>query len=293
MSACPCTTHPAAPGADQRVAVFYLHGGGLLYGERDDLPAPYVRAFTDAGYELVCADYPLAPEAPLPRIVEAVHATWREAVGCRVAAGELDGCFLFGRSAGAYLALMLARAIARDAGPSPEGALPAPLGILDFYGYPGLTDPAFTQPARAYAKLPPVSEAEVNRIARPGDDPVTSGPKAQRYALYVHARQQPGAWLALLGLDGGAPDLTPETWSLTAGDIARLPPVFACHSAADEDVPYGVDKRFVRSCPAGVMRTVYDLPHDFDRDTVNPAGMQVYRAALAWMRATMERDGAL
>ena len=46
------TVYPPAAGADRRIAVFYLHGGGMLYGERDDLPAPYVRAIVDAGYTL-------------------------------------------------------------------------------------------------------------------------------------------------------------------------------------------------------------------------------------------------
>ena len=57
------TVVPPRAEADRHIAVFYLHGGGLVYGERDDLPAPYVRAFADAGYTLVCADYPLAPES--------------------------------------------------------------------------------------------------------------------------------------------------------------------------------------------------------------------------------------
>ena len=256
-----------------RIAVFYLHGGGLLYGERDDLPARWVDMLCGAGYELICADYPLAPECALPQIVESVMETWRESVGERLDAGELDGYFLFGRSAGGHLALMLAREIERRGGTRP-------LGILDFYGYPGLVDPSFSEPTAAYAKLPSVDADQVARIA--GGETVTSGPKALRYALYVRARQVPGEWLRLMGLDGSAPERTPEAWSLTAQDIAALPPLFACGSTADEDVPYGVGKRFARSCPKAVFKTVYDLPHDFDRDTSCEAA-KIYEEALAWM----------
>ena len=99
----------------------------------------------------------------------------------------------------------------------------------------------------------------------------------------MYARQHAGAWLELLGLDGSSPERTREAWNLSAEEIAALPPVFACASTGDEDVPYGLGKRFARSCPSAVFRTVYDAPHDFDRDTSRPEGMQMYRAAIAWM----------
>ena len=67
---------PPDEGRAHRGAILYLHGGGLLYGERDDLPRPYVDLFLEHGYSLVCADYPLAPEAPLVTIEASVDALW-------------------------------------------------------------------------------------------------------------------------------------------------------------------------------------------------------------------------
>ena len=274
------TVHAAAAGHDRHIAVFYLHGGGLLYGERDDLPAPYVRAITEAGYTLVCADYPLCPEAALPAVVDAVFDVWHEAVGARVAAGELAGYVLFGRSAGAYLALVLAREIHR-CGAAGGAELPQPLGILDFYGYYNLADKAFSAPARAYAELPEVPRAIAEAMVRPA--PLTAGPKALRYGLYVYARQHEGAWLDLMGLDGSAPERSPAAWSLSAADIAALPPLFVTASTGDEDVPLRASKTLARTAPSAVMKTVYYLPHDFDRDVTDPTGMQVYQQALAWL----------
>lgn len=273
------TVHPAAEAAARRIAVFYLHGGALLFGERDDLPAPYVSMITGAGYELVCADYPLSPETALPQVVDSVFETWQTAVGARMASGELAGYYLFGRSAGGHLALMLAREIER------RGAeLPRPLGILDFYGYASLMLPEFSRPAKMFTKLATVERGQMERIVqKSGGAPTSIDPLSSRYLVYVYARQHEGAWLELMGLDGSAPERTPEAWSLTPGDIAALPPVFACASAADEEVPYGAGKRFARSCPKAVFKTVYDLPHDFDRDTSRPEGRQIYEAALAWM----------
>ena len=41
---------PAAPAIGR---IFYLHGGGLVFGEPDDLPLCYVNLFLNAGYELI------------------------------------------------------------------------------------------------------------------------------------------------------------------------------------------------------------------------------------------------
>ncbi len=127
--ACPVTAYRPTASNDARRIVFYLHGGGLVYGERDDLPSPYVRAITDAGSTLVCADYPLAPETALPDIVDALYETWRTEVAGPIERGDCIDYLLFGRSAGAYLALLLAREI-RLRGQD----LPQPAGIMSFYG---------------------------------------------------------------------------------------------------------------------------------------------------------------
>lgn len=276
---CLTTIHRPLASRDRRIAVFYLHGGGLLYGERDDLPRPYVTQLLDAGYTLICADYPLAPEYRLPDIAEAVFHTWRETVADAIGAGDYEGHFLFGRSAGAYLSLLLAREIGRRGG---EG-LPQPLGVLDFYGYHTLCDAAFRNPAKTYAALPDVSRSQVERIAGAPGQIVTSGPKPLRYALYVHARQHDGAWLDLMGLDGADPAHTPEAWSLDEEEVAQLPPLFITASSGDEDVPMRMSKTLWRKAPHAVMESVYYLPHDFDRDTSNPAGAEVYAKAIEWM----------
>ena len=44
------------------ITILYLHGGGLLYGIKDDLPEIYINKFLDSGYDILLLDYPLAPE---------------------------------------------------------------------------------------------------------------------------------------------------------------------------------------------------------------------------------------
>lgn len=274
IAICDCsvgvTIHTPLPEADCHTAILYLHGGGLLYGERDDLPAPYLHMFLDAGYTLFCLDYPLAPEASLSLIHQAVLDGWAQLAHEQFPVYGITRHFLFGRSAGAYLALLLAKHLRT------EQILPPPVGILDFYGYYDMTDPFFSQPSVYYNRLPAVPRNFADRFL--GGPPVTSGPKSQRFSLYVYARQQ-GAWSALLG----AADMADPAYSLSPADIAALPPLFITASSADEDVPFRISKSLSRQAPSAVMKTVYYLEHDFDRDTNNPAGAEVYRACLAWM----------
>lgn len=279
------TIHHPLSMRNRRIAIFYLHGGGLLYGERDDLPKPYINRFLDAGYTLICSDYPLAPESPLPDIVDAVFETWRSTIALPLSTGEYEGYFLFGRSAGAYLSLLLAREISHRE----QGNLLKPFGVLDFYGYHTVLDNSFSMPAKAYVSLPDVPRFQVDRLASSNCAIVTSGPKAIRYALYVHARQHQGAWLDLMGLDGTAPNRTPEAWSLSDEDISRLPPLFITSSSGDEDIPFRLSKELSKKASGAVMKPVYYLPHDFDRDTSDPTGNRIYSEAIAWMGSQIEK----
>lgn len=269
--------HCPSPSADRHIAILYLHGGGLLYGDRDDLPYVYMQMLTQAGYTLICADYPLAPETAYAGIIKSLLATFRITLARSVTEGEFAGYLLFGRSAGANLALVLARQIAADA------SLPDPLGIIDFYGYYDLTDSAFRLPAKTYTKLPLVESKTVQSIVAGSGSLPTSGAKTTRYALYIYARQHEGAWLELMGLDGTSSERDARTWSLTDEDIVGLQSLFIAASSGDEDVPFRISKMLKRKATSATMKTVYYLPHDFDRDTSKTEGVETYRALIAWI----------
>ena len=71
---------------------------------------------------------------------------------------------------------------------------------------------------------------------------------------------------------------------MSESDIAKLPPLFVTASTADADVPFSESKQLARLARRVVMKPVYDLEHDFDRDTGNPVGLAIYREAIAWMQ---------
>lgn len=271
------TIHQPPAERDRNIAVLYLHGGGLLYGERDDLPLPYIHMLTDAGYTLICADYPLAPEYDLPKIVESVYGTWTNAIATPLEAGTYRSHFLFGRSSGAYLSLLLAREIDLHA------SWARPIGVLDFYGYHTICDQALSAPARSYTSLPEISLLQVDMLRQPEGTQVISGPKSMRYAVYVYARQHANAWNELLGLDGRDLAHSTQTWSLSDTDIASLPPLFITASTGDEDVPFRISKALSRLAPSATMKPVYYLPHDFDRNPETPEAQRMYKQAIEWM----------
>lgn len=262
--------HEPHPECNCGVALLYFHGGGLLYGERDDLPAPYLDMIAEHGYTLYCFDYPLAPEAPLNRVLAGVLDAWRWFVEGDYSRKPFEAYALFGRSAGAYLALMLAARIRRET----DG--PQPYAVVDFYGFDTVADRFFAEIPASFRALPAVGSTCLERLQ--GGEPVTSGPKAQRFSLYVHVRQA-GTWQDALGIAEGEE----ARFSCSDEDSATFPPLFIASSTTDEDVPYRVPKSLFRKAPHARMKTVYGLEHDFDRDTSNPAGRETYAEMLTWL----------
>lgn len=259
--------------ASPRAAILYLHGGGLVFGTSGDLPPLYETLFLNSGYDLIYLDYPLAPESPLTEILDAVHTsvTWLLTHPSACGYDTFPPYFLFGRSAGAYLALMEARRLCTD--------MPAPRGILSFYGYHTFNLPEFSRPSAAYQKLPPVSDETARRLIT--GKFITDGPMARRYSIYIYARQT-GCWPQFLG--------TPEeiqTHALTEEDFSLLPPGFFTASSGDQDVPFRESKQMAARIPGSKFFPVYYLEHDFDRDTGKKEGPQVYHAALEWMNSIL------
>ena len=52
--------------------LIYLHGGGLVFGERTDLPSEYIEVLRRK-FNVLAADYRLAPESNLDDICTDIH----------------------------------------------------------------------------------------------------------------------------------------------------------------------------------------------------------------------------
>lgn len=254
------------PQGEAQGTIIYFHGGGFLCGEASDLPEPYLDLIQAAGYALVACAYPLAPENTLADILDVSEAflRWFEGQGAD-SLGVPENYTLFGRSAGAYLALALA---SRD--------WSRPEALVSFYGYSQLTDATFRVPSPYYRNFKAVPESLIQTLTQ--DEPVLSRPLSTGYSLYLYARQS-GRWLALLGLDRkGAKAL-----SISDEALAHCPKTFLAAGLEDPDIPVRQSQQLAKKLPQAKSQFIPVREHDFDRTQIEALGLPLYREMLAWL----------
>lgn len=262
------TFYPAAAASPKPLTLLYLHGGGLVFGNRNDLPDEYKRMLSEAGYALLTIDYPLAPEAQLPEMMLCLQQALVLFIQESKNLFKLDSTdyVLFGRSAGAYLAFLLA---ARSADPHLQG-------LASFYGYYSLEDSSFHQPSTYYNTFPKVPTAYLKQLIQ--KQPLAVGAVTERFPLYLHARQS-GNWVPLFLADKSKI----AAFNLTAAELQSLPPTFLTASTADQDVPYPFTQQAAQLIPRAVLHPVLGMPHDFDADLTKPAGRRTYQQLIHWL----------
>lgn len=252
--------------AEAKACLLYFHGGGLLYGNREDLPGLHTNTLIKAGYSIAAFDYPLAPASNVEEILSDVCASIMDfAENSGNGAGTPLPFFLWGRSAGAYLCLLAAA----------SGKIPAPLGVVSYYGYGLLCDSWFNTPSRHYCALPSVGEASLKNLP---DFCHGDGKLDTHYSAYVYARQT-GKWLDLIYT--GREKLFYLDYTLRACQSFPCP-LFCAHSIQDYDVPYSEftaltdrfhPRRFVAPC----------REHDFDRDETSPVTAELLKATIEFL----------
>lgn len=232
------------------------------------MPSVYIQQFLDQGYNFLALDYLLAPETPLTEGYEELKKgiIWFRKEYLSTLELKTNDFILFGRSAGAYLALLLAA----------DPDLPKPEKVISFYGYYSLKDPSFTKKNQYYQKYPAIPETLLSKMI--GNKPIAVGPIQTRFSLYLYGRQS-GNWLDFLGLT----EEETEQFSLKESDLAKLPPTFAAHSQSDQDVPYHFGQKIANAIPNSVLFSVSNLEHDFDRDPSIPQTKEAYSQLMDWL----------
>ena len=247
--------------------IVYYHGGGFIFGSKDDLPAYAIEKLTSAGYDLLCMEYPKAPEMSLNMICDFAEnqLIWFQN-NHKMMNLSLD-YILFGRSAGGYLILHLAKRMAML-------NRKIPYKLIVFYGYETLNMSEIILPNEHYGKYPSLHWDDVKHAIE--EKPVFTTSLLKRYPLYVYARQT-GNWLKLLGIDQNR-----QVESSLESKIFDYPGIFLAASHYDKDVSYQNSLSMSQKYDHSILFTSWQDKHEFDK-LETAESQYLYKRLLEWI----------
>ena len=236
--------------------LIYLHGGGLVFGEKTDLPLEYLDILRSR-FDVLLADYRLAPESNIDDIFSDLQDIYHFAASLKH-----ENIYVLGRSAGAYLSLMMARDFNIA-------------GVIDFYGYFNFTHSDFDYLPHDQKHLSNllIDDLEVTNTR---DYVTVNEPVDPRYLLYLYYRHK-GNWKDKLGIDVNA-----DKYRLTQDDFSKLPPVFIVHAKGDPDVPVFFSRKLSKSVKNNQFLEIDTTVHNFDQE-VTDENLKIYEAAVQFM----------
>ena len=269
-----CDVYPGVTGAP--VAV-YIHGGGLIFGGRGDLPAATVEPFMKEGYWVVSIDYRLAPETKLPQIVEDVRDAldWVRMNRRKEFDYDADRMVVIGGSAGGYLTLM--------AGTFDK----KPRALVSLYGYGNILGDWYRNPSPHYCKEPLVSLMDAQKAIK--NIELSEVNTAERFPIYLRSRQN-GTWV---GMVSGYDMLTEmekiESYCPILNIAKDYPPTMLLHGDKDTDVPYEQSVDMYNALRAhGLTAELITYPggdHAFDWNKNDPIVSDMANKALTFVKA--------
>jgi len=254
----------------------YIHGGGLIWGSKEDLNDEQLRLYIEAGYNVFSIDYRLAPETKLPEIALdlADCMNWIFQDGTSEMDFNPEKVAVIGSSAGGYLSLL-------------SGTFPVkPKAIVSFYGYGNILGGWYRMPSRYFNKDTKVPENLARQLI--GKEPISAAPIEKRYGIYLFCRQQ-GKWLDYV--TGMNPIMEMDQLKQYCPvDMATpdYPPTLLLHGDADDDVPYDesvkMDKRLQELGVESKLITIPDGLHQFDLEMEKPLVQEAFNEVFDFLK---------
>jgi acetyl esterase/lipase len=226
------------PSSLPRPLLIWIHGGCLMYGDRNQIRGYQLERYLDLGFNVVSIDYRLAPENKLPLIIEDLQEayTWAVSEGPKFFGADGERVAVAGGSAGGYLAQMTGFCVE-----------PRPKALISFYGYGDIIEDWYSKPDPFYCQQPAVSEEEAHK---------------NRGLFYLYCRQT-GRWPIEVG--GHDPVVEPQWFDpyCPAHNVtAEYPPTVLIHGVLDTDVPYSQSVQMDQELTAhNVAHEFITLPH--------------------------------
>lgn len=261
--------------AEQAPLLIYIHGGGLIWGTRNDMNPEQIRLYNEAGFNVCSVDYRLAPETKLSEIREDVKdlLVWIKTQASAQFDFDRERVAVIGSSAGGYLALLAGTFDVK------------PDAIVSFYGYGHVTGDWYRNPSPHFTSMPKVPEMLAKQLIQP--HPISSSPIERRYAIYLYCRQQ-GTWLDwIAGSDAVDEDQLAHYAPLELAD-SEYPATLLIHGEDDEDVPYAESVAMKEKLDAaGVpneLLTIARGKHNFDANMDDPDSVRAVNHGIAFLQ---------
>ncbi len=207
--------------------IILIHGGALIWGSRNDMRPDQIELYVNAGYNVVCVDYRLAPETKLIHIAEDIcdAIRWVKSAGSAKNHFNPEKMAVIGHSAGGYLSLMTGTFSQQD----------RPNAIISFYGYGDITGDWYCKPSSHYCREPLVNRAEA--YGSIGGKVISEG-NGNRFKYYLYCRQN-GIWTSeVSGLDLALDGERLRRYCPYYEADKDFPPALFLHGDEDTDVPY-------------------------------------------------------
>lgn len=242
--------------------MIYLHGGGLIYGSKSDLPENLTQVFLKHGYTVLALDYLLAPNSQLADIIASLAETFQLLKDELIQQQPFSLC---GRSAGGYLMVQLTKHLVSQQ--------LSPTCLINFYGYTDLTFITQQRPLQ----LKQITTSAITAIDQ--KTPLWDDPFLSRYLLYHYACQH-----QLLAKFYGLSETSDWTaYSVTAEELRSFPPCFSTASSSDEEVPFRYSKFIGRFIPESTFSPVYYLQHDFLKQPQETQVVELFQKLDQWL----------
>lgn len=252
------------PKKATKKVVIYFHGGGLIYGTRNDIPLSLVTVFLNNEIEVISIDYPLAPNSPMNYILKTTIDSFIELYDSEIKPNNLE-YILCGRSAGSYLMFWLTNQIISS------NKFKKPQKIINFYGYYDLNSIDTQIPFDKIISVDLIKSIDTNEKIH--DDPTFS-----RYLYYAylvsHNKLLSAYQINLQSI---------EKYKIPFEQLIKFPPIFSTASVSDKEVPFTYSKSLQKLSSNNKFYPVYYLKHDFLKNVDNPQVKQVLINLATWL----------
>ncbi|MEH7254058.1 alpha/beta hydrolase [Neobacillus niacini] len=257
--------------------VIYIHGGGLIWGTKEEISEEMIKLYTNNGFSLFSIDYRLAPTTKLPEIIKDIEDAilWIQIEGPKQFSIDPEKIAVIGSSAGGFLALTTGTFTHK------------PRAIVSFYGYGDLVGSWATSPSKYYCQKDNVSKELAYQLIT--NEVLTEASIEERFLFYVYARQN-GVWIE--EITGVNPVHNKDAlYSFCPNRLVtkEYPPTLLLHGTKDTDVPYEqsvfMRAAIIKESVEAKLITIPNGEHVFDKNFQDTIVQNALKQVIDFLKA--------